>query len=146
MNVSNLTPPIQVGQRWYVSQPFTSLVTGIPFQQREEFEIVNITSVGQYTLARIKDCCTGLDCTISSDDIMQYCAYVRGPGTAAPGVTLPIGVNIPFSSFKGLVDNLDFYPGIEKQIMQTAEKKCECGVHSLGLDNHSDYCPLYKGE
>lgn len=29
-------------------------------------------------------------------------------------------------------------------IRTDSNKKCECGSHAVGVDRHSDYCPLYS--
>lgn len=39
-------------------------------------------------------------------------------------------------------DSVAFYTG---SITETIfNKKCECGSHAVGVDRHSDYCPLYS--
>lgn len=35
-----------------------------------------------------------------------------------------------------------FNPGILAE--NIFNKKCECGSHAVGVDRHSDYCPLYS--
>ena len=34
-------------------------------------------------------------------------------------------------------------PGYSATVKLNLDNKCECGSHSVGVDNHSDYCPLY---
>ena len=45
-------------------------------------------------------------------------------------------------SFWGI--NRQSYEGWSGTIkLNLDDKKCECGSHSVGVDKHSDYCPLY---
>lgn len=49
----------------------------------------------------------------------------------------------PINTFSELIDNnVWFNPGILAE--NIFNKKCECGSHAVGVDRHSDYCPLYS--
>jgi len=118
-----MTSKVQAGQRWITVFTFHSTFNNALLNVNEIFEILYTAVSGNHEVAAIKLDGSQNIYTVFSNEILKNCCPTEH-------ILLPTGINawinesIPASNF--------------------FNKRCECGAHSIGLDKHSDYCPLYS--
>lgn len=81
----------------------------------------------------------------TSLELVQSTAQSYGPLDVHPGASHLSGIfKVPQPQSWGCTPVQVYATSGSAQVSQIASfKKCECGSHSVGVDRHSDYCPLY---
>lgn len=83
------------------------------------------------------------------DVVLLHAAPTQVPPISLPNVGTVGTYTIPVPGIYHTSGAIlkEFYGGNRSELFEKSPvsmlRKCECGSHSVGVDMHSDYCPLY---